>query len=153
MKSKSFLAILFAIGLLMSVSLNGQSTQNKDVEKQLIALSEESRQAALKGDASWLETHTTDDFTSLDPAGKLTSKIEMVQLRKSGAIKYESIEVLHRDARVYGETAIVIGRSKVKAHFTSGDFAGESWLTQVWVKQNGAWKLAASQSTGVRAAN
>ena len=102
-----------------------------------------------ESDADWQDRNLAEDFTAIEPTGEIKTKSEAVAMRRSGAVKFESIVVLDRQVRVYGDTAIVITRSNIKAHIFGHDIEGESWLTAVWVKRNGQWKEVASQSTSI----
>lgn len=52
--------------------------------------------------------------------------------------------------RVYGDTAVVIGRAEVKVSTQGQEAAALSLrFTEVWVKSGGAWKLTAWQSTRI----
>jgi len=120
------------------------------VEAQIEKLSDEGREAALKGDTSFLEKQTTDDYTSITGTGAVLTKSEMIQMRKSGDIKYSSIDVSDRKVRMHGNTAIFTATAEVKGTLKGNDISGSYRIGQVWVKQGGTWKIAQIQSTKVQ---
>lgn len=120
-----------------------------DAKQQIMQWMEEGRAAALKGDSSWNEQHMADDYVGVNAIGERISKSEAVSRMKSGKLKYESIDVEEKDARVYGDSAVYTGRARIKATRDGQDISGEYRNTWFWAKQGGQWKLVASQSTKV----
>ena len=138
------------IGAFLAARIVGASGASpSEITAQVTELAEQARAAALKGDADWQERNLADDFTAIEPNGEIKTKSEAIAMRRSGAIKFESIDVIDRQVRVYGDTAIVITRANIKAHISGHQIEGGSWLTVVWVNRNGQWKEAASQSTSI----
>jgi hypothetical protein len=145
-RTTSFITLAATVPFLILVLMQGRPP---DAVQQLIALSEEARQAALNGDATWQERHLAEGFTAIEPNGEMKSRAEAIKMRKAGLVKFDSIEVVDRKVRVYGDTALVITRANLKAHIGARDISGGSWLSAVWVKERGSWKEVASQSTSV----
>jgi len=52
--------------------------------------------------------------------------------------------------RTYGNTAVLNAVANTKGTIKGNDISGTYHITQVWVKQGGAWKLANMQSTKVQ---
>lgn len=123
------------------------------VKEQIAKLQEESRKAALQGDVSFLEKYLADDYVAIGPTGEITTKDKSIQDLKSGAIKYESIDVHDTKIRVYGNTAIVESLASLKLTSNGKQISGDYRATFVWVKQKGSWKRVAFQSTPVTAAS
>ena len=120
------------------------------VEEQIKSLSDQGREAALKGDASFLETNTTEDHTVVGNMGNIMSKSDAIQMRKSGDVKYSSIDVSDQKVRVYGNTAVLTATADLKGTVKDKDISGKYRIGQVWVKQGGKWKIAHMQSTKVQ---
>ena len=120
------------------------------VEEQIKSLSDHGRQAALKGDVSFLEANTTDDYTAVGNMGNVLSKSDAIQMRKSGDVKYSSIDVSDQKVRVYGNTAVLTATADLKGTIKDKDISGKYRIGQVWVKQGGKWKIAHMQSTKVQ---
>ena len=144
-----YLKWLIVAALLTVRAMGASSSSPDETSAQVIELAEQARMAALKGDADWQDRNLADDFTAIEPTGEIKTKSEAIAMRRSGAVKFESIVILDRQVRVYGDTAIVITRANIKAHISGHEFEGGSWLTAVWVKRNGQWKEVASQSTSI----
>ena len=120
-----------------------------NAEQEIRSLQEESRKAALKGDVSFLEKYLADDYVGIDGKGALVTKAQAIQALKSGALKYESIDVRDSKIRTYGNTAIVDSLASLKVVNNGKPISGDFRATFVWVKQKGNWKRVSFQSTPV----
>jgi len=124
-----------------------------NVEQQVTALNDEVAQAYLKGDTSALEKYFADDVTIIHSDGKLITKAEEIENFKSGALKFESIDVHERKLRVYGDTAVASLLASIKGTSNGKPFSGDIRNTRVWVKQMGNWKVVSFQITRVAPAS
>ncbi len=125
-----------------------------NVEQQIKTINDQGKQAALKGDAAYLEKYYADDFVGIaGTTGKLITKPEAIERRKSGKVKYESIDERDVRVRVYGNTAILNSAATVKATSDGKPISGDYRGTWVYVKQHGQWKIVSGQSTPIKAEN
>ena len=106
-------------------------------------------QATVKGDTAFLDQNTADDYTFISPRGALRTKAQILADFKSGEIKFEGYDLDDLQVRVYGDTAVVTGRSTQKGKAYGQDAAGQYRFTRVYVKKDGSWKSVAFQSTRV----
>jgi ketosteroid isomerase-like protein len=120
------------------------------VVKQIEQLEEARNQAILKGDAAAIERMTADDYTFVTLKGELRTKAEIVKGFASGAFKYQSRTISDLKIRVYGDAAVVTGRSVQKGVENGKDYSGDYWFTRVYVKQNGTWMTVALQTTMIQ---
>ena len=140
------LAVLFS-----SCPLLAQTTKTDlSVKEQIKSLEEERNRAILRGDAATLERMTSDDYTFITLRGELRTKAEIVKGFQSGSFKYESRTISELNVRVYGDTAIVTGRSTQKGMENGEDYSGDYRFTRVYLKQNGCWVTVALQITPIR---
>ncbi|HXO33920.1 MAG TPA: nuclear transport factor 2 family protein [Candidatus Acidoferrales bacterium] len=103
--------------LLMSlVSLQAWAQNNAapSAEEEIRSLEQERNVAILNGDAAALDRMTADDYTFITLRGELRTKSEIVKGFQSGSFKYESRQISDLTIRVYGDTAVVTGRSNQK---------------------------------------
>lgn len=119
-------------------------------EQEIRALEEERNRAILKGDAAALERMTADDYSFITLRGELRTKSEIVKGFQSGSFKYDSRTISELNVRVYGDTAIVTGRSTQKGSENGKDYSGDYRWTRVYVKQTGRWVTVALQTTRVQ---
>jgi hypothetical protein len=120
-------------------------------EQQIRTLQDQARDAALKGDTAFLEKYLADDYEGIGGDGTPNTKDQAIQMRKSGVVKYEAIDVRNMKIRTYGDTAIVNALASVKLTVNGKAISGEHRATFVWVKQSGNWKQASFQVTPVMA--
>ena len=125
---------------------NPVSTQDA-TKNEILALEKERNQAIVSGDAATLERLTSEDYTFITLRGELRTKKEIVQGFKSGSFHYDSRDISDLNVRVYGDTAVVTGRSTQKGKENGKDYSGAYWFTRVYVKQNGRWQTVALQTT------
>jgi ketosteroid isomerase-like protein len=139
------LCFAFAIGLCCT-RVFAQSFSDKSKE-QIRALEAARNDAIVHGDAAALERMTSDDYTFITLRGELRTKAEIVKGFATGAFKYESREISDLNIRVYGNAAVVTGRSTQKGVENGKDYSGDYWFTRVYVKESGRWLTVALQTT------
>jgi len=144
------LALQPAMGQTADKATKAKGKKSGSVAEQIEKLSDEGREAALKGDVSFLETNTTDDYVAIGGMGNVLAKSDAIQMRKSGDVKYSAIDVSDKKVRVYGNTAVLTGTADIKGTVKDKDISGKYRIGQVWVKQGGKWKVAHMQSTKVQ---
>ena len=150
MKARAVAALLalsfaLAIGLWATHAL-AHSSSDKSKEE-VRALEAARNDAIVRGDAATLERMTSDDYTFITLRGELRTKAEIVKGFATGAFKYESREISDLNIRVYGNAAVVTGRSTQKGTENGKDYSGDYWFTRVYVKENARWLTVALQTT------
>jgi ketosteroid isomerase-like protein len=116
-------------------------------EQALIRIQQDWAKARVKGDSSYTRRLEVDDCTIVWPDGRVVNKKEDLQTM-TGDIVFSEFKIDDLQVRVYGETGIVVGQGKISAqkerqNLLSGKFV---W-TDTFVKQDGEWKVVASQIT------
>jgi Ketosteroid isomerase homolog len=141
-------AVLVAMVLLAISEKNRASVPNDDgTTAQILELEKERNRAITSGDAATLERMTSDDYTFITLRGELRTKAEIVQGFKTGAFHYESRQISDLNVRVYGTSALVVGRSIQKGSENGKDYSGDYRFTRVYVKRDGRWQTVALQTT------
>lgn len=127
-----------------------RSTASPSAEEEIKNLEEARNQAVLHGDVATLDRTTADDYTFITLRGELRTKSDILQGFRSGSFHYESRQISDLKVRVYGNTAVVTGRSIQKGMENGKDYSGDYRFTRVYVKQNGRWLTVALQTTLVQ---
>jgi ketosteroid isomerase-like protein len=117
-----------------------------NVEQQINTLTDHVVQALLKGDTSFLEKYYADDAMIIR-GGDQSTKAKEIEAFKSGANKFETYDVHERKIHAYGETAVANMEASAKGSVNGHPFSGDYYVTRVWVKQKGYWKLVLYQVT------
>jgi len=142
---------VFVLALLTCASVLAQDKKSKSsasgVEQEILKLEDASRDAAVKGDASWIEKNLSDDFIRILSDGRVLDRQQFIDNFKK--TKYDAIDFTDRKVRVYGNSALVNLTANVKGTSDGKDISGTNRATRVWVKIKGQWKLVNFQSTRV----
>jgi ketosteroid isomerase-like protein len=141
-----FAAMMFASSTLAqtpAATANSVTSTEDEIKK----LEEMRNQAVVHGDVALLDRLTADDYTFITLKGELRTKAEILKGFASGSFHYESREISDLKVRVYGDTAIVTGRSVQEGMENGSDYSGDYRFTRVYVRQKGAWVTVALQTT------
>ena len=114
-------------------------------EQQILALHEAGDRALMSADLAVLAQIFADDYVQYNEAGKAFTKQDVLESFRSGAIRYRSIVSTGRQIRVFGDTAIVHGAESDEVESDGKRFSVRYVYLDVLRKQNGEWKLVASQ--------
>ena len=108
----------------------------------------ERNKALVAGDIAAIDRLYSDDYTSAVD-NTYRTKAEVLADLKSGVLKLEASSNDETNVRVYGNTAVVTGKSTVKRHDRGVEINGQVYFTRVWVKQMGRWRLVANHASSV----
>jgi len=106
--------------------------------------------AFLQLDLATIDQLMADDYTIIQPGGAVVGKAETLASLRSEQRHWASATSDEHQVRIYGDTAIVIGRWTAKGvnHGEAFDYAAR--YMSVWVKRAGRWQMVADQSTSIR---
>jgi ketosteroid isomerase-like protein len=125
----------------------GFDTSEQETIRQIVDMEKQSKEASLKRDAGFSVRTLADDYVAITPLGQVTTKQETISARRSGQLRYESMNITDMVVRLYGDTAVVTARADVKGHQLGEDFSGPYRYTRVWVRRNGQWQAVSYQAT------
>jgi len=125
-------------------------TAQTTVEREILRLEDARNQAVIHGDVTALDRMTSDDYTFITLRGELRTKSDILKGFASGSFHYESRQISDLKVRVYGDTAVVTGRSVQKGMENGKDYSGDYRFTRVYVKEKGRWVTVALQTTLIR---
>ena len=143
--------ILVLVGILSALCCSAFS-QSKGrpaagAEGAVMGIERELLNAILKGDASASERHLADTYVFTGPDGMVENKAQAIADLKSGDLKLQSASLDDAKVQVYGDTAVVTYSSNDKGTYKGKDISGKTRWTDVFVKQNGSWRVVASHGT------
>ena len=144
--------------IVASVSLaSAQSKKdtNRKLNKagaELMQLERDIGAANVRRDKAFFERIEADEFIFTDSAGGLTTKAEDVASldKPAGEFKLVSYEPDDMKVRVYGNTAVVTGRTLTMLQSKDREVTNRSRFTDVFVKRDGRWQLVAGHSSRIR---
>jgi ketosteroid isomerase-like protein len=115
--------------------------------REIVDMERQAREASIRRDADFSERTLAEDYVAITPLGQVTTKQDTISARKSGQLRYDTINVTDMVVRVYGDTAVVTARAEVKGHQLGEDFSGPYRYTRVWVRRTGHWQAVSYQAT------
>lgn len=147
MPARRLLAFVFVL-FLASPAVSLPITDPQAIEKELMALRSAMADAMKAKDALKLRAMFTDGFSHIDDSGKRAGREAHITALLIREAPFEDAGVAEWRLQVSGPgVAILTGRSTL-----SGTAEGRSrtvrW-TQVFVREHGVWRIAASQVTPV----
>lgn len=140
----SLLSFVLMLMVAFSASAIAQSA-----EEELKKLEMDRAAAVIKGDAATLEKQTADDYTFINSNGQMADKSQLLSAIKSGQSKLTMDDISDMKVRVYGNIAVITGKSNVKGTLNGKDATGQMVFTRVWEKKGGHWQTVALQQTKV----
>jgi Domain of unknown function (DUF4440) len=126
----------------MDKKTSNQANPN-EVERQFFS-------SLIQSDHLALEPILTDDFILIDVLrGAEIDKTTLLEVMRSGQLKFETIKPSGVRLRLYRATAIVTGRTNMYGRFGDVPFTAHSRYTHVYIPQEANWRLASAQGTPI----
>src|SRR5215469_4247707 len=120
---------------------------DQETIREIIEMERQAKEASLRRDFDFSQRTLAEDYVAITPLGQVTTKQDTVSVRKSGQLKYDTINVTDMVVRIYGDTAVVTARAEVRGHQLGEDFSGPYRYTRVWVRRTGHWLAVSYQAT------
>jgi len=122
-------------------------SDEQEIIRQVLDMEKQAKEASLHRDADFSQRTLAEDYVAITPLGQVTTKQDTLSARKSGQLRYDSINVTDMVVRVYGDTAVVTARADVRGRQLGEDFSGPYRYTRVWVRRSGHWQTVSYQAT------
>jgi ketosteroid isomerase-like protein len=122
-------------------------TGDQSAIREILDMERQAREASLRRDADFSQRTLAEDYVAITPLGQVTTKRDTLSARRSGQLRYDTIDVSDMVVRVYGDMAVVTARADVKGHQLGEDFSGPYRYTRVWVRRTGHWQAVSYQAT------
>jgi ketosteroid isomerase-like protein len=115
--------------------------------REIVDMERQVKEASLRRDADFSQRTLAEDYVAISPLGLVSTKQDTLSVRKSGQLRYDTINITDMVVRVYGDTAVVTARAEVRGHQLGEDFSGPYRYTRVWVRRSGHWQTVSYQAT------
>jgi 4-carboxymuconolactone decarboxylase len=121
-------------------------TKSSKTEKELIDLSKQKWQWMAERKVDSLEAlfHEKAVFVHM---GATMSKKQELDVIKSGGIQYKNTEIQEASVQIIDKTAILLNKIRLTAIVGGNEVVNPFMVTEVYVRQNGEWKLASLSFT------
>jgi ketosteroid isomerase-like protein len=121
-----------------------------DAETAVLAAEQTFFSSLLAADVATLDGLLADDFLIIDVMrGGLTAKAELLGAIGAGMVRFQEIEPAEARVRLYGDTAVVTGRTHMRMRFGTDEAEVRSRYTHVFARQSGAWRFVSAQGTQI----
>ena len=118
-------------------------------ESAVIAAERELADAHLRLDLDLFDRLLHPDYVIVQPGGHVEDKAATLASLRSGDRRWEVARSDAFDVRVYGNTAVVVGRWRGKGVNAGTPFDYTARFLSVWVKEGKRWRNVAAQSTTI----
>ena len=125
---------------------NAAQTSSPNTEQQVIALSKDKWRWMAERNVQALEDLFVDEAVFVHMGGTM-SKGQELEVIKSGRIQYKDAQIQEVSVRFVGTTAILLNKIRLVAVVGGNEVVNPFTVTEVYVQQAGAWKLAALSFT------
>jgi len=148
--------IIICVGIAYALSLvtMGQAKEKSgdgNTEQLVLRLENEGREATLKNDLPANDRLLADNWINVNADGSVTTKAKLMELLKAGSFTILSIENDEVMVRVFGEAAVVTGRSTTKRAGESGEIlTRQVRFTRVYARNHGRWQVVSAHNTLIR---
>jgi hypothetical protein len=126
--------------------VNPATAKSTNVEQEILSLS--------KTKWRWMSERKVDSLAALfhEEAvfvhmGGTMSRNQELEVIRSGGIHYRHAEIQEASVRFVGTTAILLNRIRLDAVVGGNEVTNPFVVTEVYVQQNGAWKLGSLSFT------
>ena len=128
-----------------------KASDNGNTEQLILRLEDEGREATLKNDIEANDRLLADNWMNINPDGSVTTKVKLMELLKDSSFKIMSIDNDEVMVRVYGDAAVVTGRSTTKrAGQGSEVMTRQVRFTRVYAKIKERWQVVSAHNTLIR---
>ncbi len=124
---------------------------NSNTEQLILRLENEGREATLKNDVKANDRLLADNWVNINPDGSITTKAKLMELLKDGSFKIMSIDNDEVVVRVYGDAAVVTGRSTTKRAGQGEEVVTRQVrFTRVYARGQKGWQVVSAHNTLIR---
>jgi ketosteroid isomerase-like protein len=140
-------AVALTVALLQGCAIT--PTPPMENQTQLVAtLTEQADRwdkAIVRKDRATIEANMAEDFRQIDGAGNVETKKSFVDDLVSPDLVIDPYTVEDFDVRLYGDTALLAGRTRMTGRYQGKPFTGHYRYIDIYVRRSGEWKIVSVQ--------
>ena len=120
-------------------------------KEQLLQTFERFRKALFDRDVNALREMIAEDYQGFDPQGQRQDKKTTLEAYCPGGVKLERYDVADLEIRIIGKVGIISGTGRIQGTYAESVFAHHLRFLDVYIDENGHWRLYLSQVTPLEA--
>ncbi len=152
MKRLIIITVLLTVSAVTVQAQDSAQTElaSNQQQEQVVRVSRAFFEALRRGDAAALGTMVADEFLSIDSNGARVDKAALLLRAQNQRVEVNAFLTRQMaSSRLYGDTAVLIGKVEKRARTMPGQYRNEFAYTQVLVKRDGRWQIVASQESKI----
>jgi ketosteroid isomerase-like protein len=138
--------VLVILALCAAAQTKAKTEPTTGTEAQLIQMEHDWAKALTQKDVATLDRFIADDWTNVNPKGKVVTKSELMQSVKSADKPLEAATLTQVKAKIFGESALVTGIATEKK---AGEGEERFRFMDLFAKRNGKWVAVYTQTTKI----
>lgn len=135
--------LIATVGALLLAGCGGAPAS--DTVAELSAQADRWDKAIVAKDRAAVEANMADDFRQIDRAGNVAARAAFVDGLMDPGLVIDPYTVEDFDVRLYGDVALLSGRTRLTGHYAGEPFTSHYRYIDVYVRRDGAWKVASVQ--------
>ena len=120
---------------------------NTDTTTELVKIEEQLAAAWINRDQPFIERILSDDWSVIDPTGRILTKPEVIREAFTGERTITEGKIDQVNVRHFGNWAVVTGRTQMSGSYQGEEMSVVLRFTDVFARSSGEWKCIASQGT------
>lgn len=128
-------------------SINSRYLVVMSIEEELIAMEHAFDTALVAADWHTIGRILADDLLMIDLSGRAITKADLLGAMQSKELAFRNIEPSDISVRVFDNTAVVTGRTAMKADYQGAAFEANTRYTHVYVNRAAGWAMVHAQGT------
>ena len=146
----SFAAFLLLCGC--AASPQSDMVPTKAIVDRLAAQADGWDKAIVRKDRAAIEANMADDFRQIDGAGNVETKRSFVDGLVSADLLIDPYVVEEFDVRLYGDVALLSGRTRMTGKYRGKPFASDYRYIDVYVRRDDEWRIVSVQISPIPSA-
>jgi hypothetical protein len=135
----------------MVVACRAAGPSVRQDEATLVGMQQDLARAWVSGDRPTLERIIASEWTTTGPDGRTTDRTRVLaQVFETGVHKIHDLKIDEVKARVFGDAAVVTGRTRGVGQFENAHYDVAIRFTDVFVRRAGSWQAVASHASVIQ---